>query len=370
MKRIFHVFCGLLAASYLLTSCLKSDEDNTTYYSDMAIKTFTLGTLNRYIHTTSSTGGDSVYKLTYSASAYQMNIDQLNHTITNADSLLTGTDLAHVICNVTTVNGGIVYVKSLISDTLFYFSSGSDSIDFTQPRVFRVYATDGSGSRDYKVSLNARSQNKGVFSWTLADKAYFPEAKDNAERQAAEQAGLNYIGRSLYEAYAINPANGLLMESEDGGMTWKEDLLDTDASLLPTTGICYVCWSLDGKTDYALLAGYTNASDKMMTLWRKLVDDDGNGRWAYMPLAENNSYYLPRKDQVELVKYADGILAFCSDKTIYQSRDQGITWKKTTVYKFPEDFNGSTFKVASDEIGDIWLTDTESGQTWRGCPSM
>ena len=180
MKRIFHVFCGLLAASYLLTSCLNSNDDNTTYYSDMAIKTFTLGTLNRYIHTTSSTGGDSIYKQTYSASAYQMNIDQMNHTITNADSLLMGTDLAHVICNVTTVNGGIVYVKSLISDTLFYFSSGSDSIDFTQPRVFRVYATDGSGSRDYKVSLNARSQNKGVFSWTLADKAYFPEAKETS----------------------------------------------------------------------------------------------------------------------------------------------------------------------------------------------
>lgn len=366
MKRIFHVFCGLFTAVLMLTSCLSSDDNSTTLYSDMAIKSFSLGNLNRYVHTTTSAGADSVYKQTYSASSYKMNIDQVNHKICNADSLPTGTDAAHVICSATTVNNGVIYVKSLISDTLFYFSSGSDSIDFTQPRIFRVYATDGSGSRDYTVSLSVRNQEKGIFQWTSADKAGFPTAEDSVERRAAEQAGLEYLGMSKYECYAIDPATRLLMESEDHGLQWKADQLDTDISLLPTAGFSFASWLLDYKTDYALLVGYRNETDKAMTVWRKLVDDDGNGRWAYMPLDETNPYYLPFNKQVQLVKFADGVLAFCGDKTIYQSRDQGITWKKTSAYKFPTDFTGTTFKVAFDGYEELWLMDENSGQTWSG----
>ena len=56
----------------------------------MAIKTFKLGTLKRYVHKTLSTGKDTVYLTTYSAATYKMNIDQLNHRIFNTDSLLTG----------------------------------------------------------------------------------------------------------------------------------------------------------------------------------------------------------------------------------------------------------------------------------------
>jgi hypothetical protein len=257
-------------------------------------------------------------------------------------------------------------VKSLKSDTLFYFSSGVDSIDFTQPRVFRVYATDGTGSRDYTVSLSVRSQEKGIFKWTVADKSEFPLADDTSLRQAAEQAGLLYLGKSTFECYAMDPATGLLMESEDDGLQWKVDQLDTEESLLPTAGLSYVSWVLDYKTDYALLVGYRSETDKAMTLWRKLVDDDCDGRWAYMPLAENNPYYLPFNAQVQLVKYADGVLAFCGDKTIYQSRDQGITWKKTSAYQFPADFTGTTFKVAYDGYDELWLMDDNSGQTWKG----
>ena len=62
----------------------------------------------------------------------------------------------------------------------------------------------------------------------------------------------------------------------------------------------------------------------------------------------------------------DGVLAFCGDKTIYQSRDQGITWKKTSAYKFPTDFTGTTFKVAFDGYEELWLMDENSGQTWSG----
>jgi len=366
MKRILQTFCGLFVLSLALTSCLGSDDDTTTY-DDMVIKTFKLGTLNRYLHTKTKDGRDSVYKVSYSASTYKMNIDQINDTIYNADSLAIGTDIAHVICTVTTKNNGGVFLKSLTSDSLFYFNSGSDSVDFTTPRLFRVYSTDGSGHRDYKVSLTVRQQKKDVFQWDSADISGFPEdAEDEAERRAAEAVGLTYLGSTFMESYAMSP-DGYLMESEDHGATWQRDVLDTDHSLLPTTSLAFTSWVLDILTDYALLVGQDSGSGNAMTVWRKLADYDKEGKWVYMPLAEDNPYYLPRMDYVVLAYYNDQVLAFGSDKKIYVSRDQGITWKTNANYSYPTGFNATTgYQVAIDDEDFLWLKDPATGKAWRG----
>ena len=364
MKRIFQVFCGLLVAALSLISCLNSSDDSTTYYSDMAIKTFTLGTLNRYLHTTTSDGRDSIYKSTYTASSYKLNIDQLNHKIYSADSLLPNTDVSRVVCSVTTSNNGVVYVKSMTSDTLTYFISGSDSIDFTQPRIFRVFANDGSGSRDYTVSLAVRTMEKGTFIWTEADGADFPQ-DPNAWMLVIGKDGLTYIGSTRFESYALLYPDELF-KSVDDAQTWTNDQLETSGSLLPRWNRAFVSWQLNANTDYALFVGYNpQVSDKAMTIWRKLVDSDRDGRWVYMPLDEDNPYYLPKMDKVSLVYFNKCMLAFCSDKNIYVSRDQGITWKKTSTYSFPVGCS-SAFRVATDDDDNVWLTDTVSGKTWRG----
>lgn len=364
MKRIFQVFCGLLVAAFSLTSCLNSSDDSTTYYDDMAIKTFTLGTLNRYLHTTTSDGRDSIYKSTYTATSYKLNIDQLNHKIYSADSLLTNTDISRVVCSVTTANNGIVYVKSMTSDTLTYFNSGSDSIDFTSPRIFRVYANDGSGCRDYTVSLAVRTMEKGTFIWTEADGADFPQ-DPNAWMQVIGKDGLTYIGSTRFESYALLYPDELF-KSVDDAQTWTNDQLETSGSLLPRWNRAFVSWQLNANTDYALFVGYNpQVSDKAMTIWRKLVDSDRDGRWVYMPLDDDNPYYLPKVDGVSLVYFNKSVLAFCSDKNIYVSRDQGITWKTTSTYSFPVGCS-STFRVATDDDDNVWLTDTVSGKTWRG----
>lgn len=365
MKRFLQAFCGLVVALSMLTSCLSSSDEDTTTYNDVVITSFKLGTLNRYLHTTSKSGADSVFKATYSASNFKMNIDQLNDTIYNADSLLVGTDVAHVVCTVTTKNSGIVFLKSMTSDSLTYFSSGSDSVDFTRPRVFRVYANDGSCFRDYKVSVTASQQTAGTFLWTVADKAGFPAVDDAAERSAAEAAGLTYLGKTVVEAYALT-SDGRMMETEDHGETWKEDVLDTDGTLLPTKGLAFTSWVLDDLTDYALLVGQNAADDTAMTQWRKLADYDMEGKWVYMPLATDNHYYLPVMDYVALAYYNKSILAFGSDGNIYVSRDQGITWKTSSAYAYPDGFAATAgYEVAVDDDGWLWLTDT-AGNTWKG----
>ena len=111
----------MLIALTVLASCLKDNDTSVETYSDTAITAVTLGTLNRYTHTVSSkTGNDTIIKSTLTGSTYRLTIDQLGCKIFNRDSLPLGTDLKHVVLSgVSTKNGGVAFIKSLISDTLF-----------------------------------------------------------------------------------------------------------------------------------------------------------------------------------------------------------------------------------------------------------
>lgn len=162
----------MFSAILLATSCLSDDtEDNITYYDDTAITSFSLGTLNRYLVTKAKTQfnedgtpKDSTYKVTVDGSQYKFYIDQAGRKIYNADSLPQGTDAAHVICNVGSKNAGIVVIKDVDSDTLRFYSS-VDSVDFSSPREFQVYATGGTVHRSYTVSVNVHKEDPDSFRW-------------------------------------------------------------------------------------------------------------------------------------------------------------------------------------------------------------
>jgi hypothetical protein len=79
-----------------------------------------------------------------------------------------------------------------------------------------------------------------------------------------------------------------------------------------------------------------------------------------------------------MVKYDDGILAFggegiggCNEQAysmMYQSRDNGITWKYNPWYVFPDEFDSHATKVTAtvDVANFLWLYCEGSGQVWRG----
>ncbi len=169
MKRILLPFALLLAALCVCTSCLKSDKDSeVTYYNDTAITGFTLGTVNRYLHTTSKSGADSVYKATYAGSAYKFYIDQQKGEIFNPDSLPYGTDAAHLLCTITTKNSGTVIIKDNDSDTQKYFNS-NDSLDLSKPCTLRVISNDGTATRDYLLWVNVHKETTDKIVWSEGD---------------------------------------------------------------------------------------------------------------------------------------------------------------------------------------------------------
>lgn len=443
MTKIIKVMCGLLAAMTLLASCMKDNDSSSTLYNDTAITAFSLGTLNRYLHTTSSTGADSVYKVTVTGSDYKFSIDQATHRIFNADSLPAGTDVKHVITYVTTLNNGSVYVKSAKSDSVMYHSS-ADSLDFSEPRIFLVTASDGSGYEEYTVKINVHQEEGEKFVWkahannddiaaleaakaVMIDEELFVfgvkagktvgyKTTDGESWTALleledETAYRNIMtfGGNLYtlvngslqssadgetwsvvkenvevsqlvasnsgELYGLSDA-GVILFSEDGGETWKEDVFDEDVTWLPQEEIAYACLPVQMTygAEQIVLAGTSPAIPYYASVWRKISEHDVQSqedKWVYIDRSDNYRFALPQLKNLVMMPYDDGILAWGVEdgefSSIYQSRDNGIIWKKNTNYKLPEDFNGSTASFAAATDGkEIWLVSGVTGEVWQG----
>ena len=395
----------------MLTGCLKSDNDITVIsYSDMAITSMTLGTLNRYTETTSSsTGNDTIIKTTFTGSNYPLSIDHLNCSIYNLTALPVGTDLKHVVFSLTTKNGGMTGIKSLTSDSIQWHNS-TDSIDFSEPRVLRVYALDGSGSRDYTVTLTA-SETAGIdFEWkkvgeesawadwddetrlvSFRDTVYamtghvvvkdsVAYALENGElrcsenlhdwRTVSDASQLSMLfGCGTKELFAIG-TDGLVKHSEDNGLTWTDELLDTDVDLFPTANVASVAWNYrtSDSTDYVLVAGFHPVDTDRMAVWRKVSQYGGIGKggtWVYMPIDDVNPYMLPREAGLSLAYYNNKVLAVSDGKNMLESRDQGITWKNSADYALPEDLTGARIRMSANDETGIWIL-TDSGQLWHG----
>lgn len=381
MKQI-KILCMVLTVITVMASCISSNSSETTLYNDASILTFTLGTVNRYVHTQASDGSDSIYKTTVTGSNYTFHIDQVNRRIYNTDSLPVGTDIAHVVCTVTARNNGLVIIQDMDSDTLRYYSS-TDSIDFTQPRKFLVYSSDGSGSNEYTVSVNVHQEEAEEFVWQLVSDNW---TVPNIQMISLPQGIKQLLGGSTHEQYALSDDNKLMV-SRDGGTSWQEDLLDEDASLLPTQDIALICYPmyLVDNTDYMVLVGNRSESEypqeSIAMVWRKIVDNGDNaqtGRWTYMERTDGNRFALPRLQNLSIVKYDDGLLAIggagiggCTVapySQIYQSRDNGLTWKYNSHYQLPEGFDTQATSVAAstDSNNFLWLHCSGTGQVWRG----
>lgn len=370
MNRNLTRLCALTVGALMLVSCLGSDND-TTVYGDAAITGFTLGSLNRYVHTTSTkTGNDTIVKSTVTGSAYKMNIDHFGQHIYNQTRLPVGTDLRHVVCTITAKNGGMIAIQSMTSDSLQWYSS-TDSIDFSQPRTLRVYSTDGTAWHDYVVELNISTTKDSDLDWTLVNTSADWAGWETDHRLVAQGDTVSLetvdtiVGTSTYERYMLDE-DGRLLCQRDG--IWKEEVLDDDISLLPQNdkAVC-VSWpyATAANADYVLMAGIPRQSDvNVMRVWRKICLSDGSGHWTYMPFDVSNLYPLPRQEWLSMVYYDGAVLAVGSDLVMRQSRDQGITWKKNSKYTLPTDMQGTVVSMAVDMSGRLWLA-TNEGQLWR-----
>ena len=372
MRKISMLLCVLLASASALTSCLSDNDTTVSGYTDVAITQFTLGTLNRYTHTTSSkTGNDTIVKSTIAGSVYRMTIDHMKQRIYNLDSLPVGTDARHVVCTVTTKNNGVVALKSALSDTLRWHSS-IDSVDLSVPRTFRVYANDGSAYRDYEVTLNVSTTTGIAFVWQLVKTDETLAWNDDMRLEAwgdsirlSQRDGI--VGWSSTAYYRLT-REGLLSTTD--GLTWREEKLDDSLEMLPdSASATCISWHYDSadNMDYVLMVGQPQQDDvATMRVWRKLESHKGGeGKWVYMSFDSDNYYPLKRVANVSLVYYDNVVLCVGDNLSMLESRDQGISWRASTTYKLPSALSGEHVAMAADTKGRLWLL-TSNGQLWQG----
>ena len=352
-----------------MTSCLNSDSDSDiNYYNDTAITAFSLTTVNRYIHTTSKSGKDSVYKKTLS-NPVTFFIDQYNRKIYNADSLYADCDLSHVLASISAKNSGVITIKSMNSDTLYTYSS-SDSLDFTKTREIWVYANNGSTYRTYQVSVNKHQVETGKLLWEqMLPDSYPADAKKAQWEQIVANAGLaRFIGAGTKEAYAYDQ-EGRLMVTKDEGVTWLPDSLGDDASLLPKENFAFVSYPFtsNDQTDYQMLAGVIAEGEVISVVWRKVAEyaeECHPSKWVMIPFEEFNRYSLPSMEDFSLVYFQGSVLAI-DGNWIRRSRDGGITWKTSEAMQLPS-ANLIRVEACTDDEGALWLKDKDTNNVWRG----
>lgn len=180
----------LFAATSIMTSCLDNDVEQITYTSETSITGFSLGTLNIDRIGKDKNGLDSHYVDTLDCSNYPFTIDQINRIITNKDSLPVGTYIDKVITNITYDAGVLAYKpKGSDHDTIW---TSTDSIDFTEPVEFKVYAYSGVEGKPYKVTINVHQQEPDTISWKKFDNS-FSSAGSLSEQKAVYANGKVYV---------------------------------------------------------------------------------------------------------------------------------------------------------------------------------
>ena len=369
MNKYITALCALITGTMLLSSCLGSGDDDVTYYNDTAITGFTLSTVNRYIHATTTSGKDSVYKRTLS-NPVTFSIDQYKKTIFNLDSLKADCDLSHVLVTISAKNSGYIVIKSMTSDTLYSYSS-SDSLDFSKPREIRVYANDGSGYRAYQVAINKHQTETNKLLWEKMPAGSYPvDAKKAKWEKIVADAGLaRFIGAGTKEAYAYDQEGRLVM-TKDEGATWTVEELDYDMSLLPKESVAFVSYPYNGylDTDYQILAGVSEEGEIGCSVWRKIAEyGEGStpGKWVYVPYEPYNRYKLPAMIDFSLVWFHGYVMAINSNEILI-THDGGITWKAMTSIKLPTDASLTSVEASTDDNGVLWLKDKNTDEVWRG----
>lgn len=178
------------AATSIMTSCLDNDVDQITYTSETSITGFSLGTLHIDRVGKDKDGKDSAYVDTLNCSDYPFTIDQINRTITNKDSLPVGTHIDKVITSITYDAGMLAYKpKGSDHDTIW---TSTDSIDFTDPVEFKVYAYSGVEGKPYTITINVHKQEPDTISWKKFDNNPF-SAGNLSEQKAVYANGKVYV---------------------------------------------------------------------------------------------------------------------------------------------------------------------------------
>ena len=294
MKRKFFAFIALITATLSLSSCLSSDETTVEYTHDTAITAFSLGSLDRYTKT--KAGKDTLLKANVTGSDYKFYIDQAQRLIYNVDSLPAGTRTAAVLATITSKNSSpviLMHAKQTTNlDSAAYYSS-TDSINFSEPRLIRVYSSDYSAYAEYQVTVNVHKELPYEFKWHEL-------AQNNSQLAAFSDLKAVACGDYIYVFGKTAEGTKVLNSAINDGGAWSSITMNVGLS----SDAYQSAVALDGKL-YISDAGKVYASADAET-WTEV---SGNA------------------DVKQLIGASSKYLYAYTATGISVSKDKGVSWE-------------------------------------------
>lgn len=374
MKRKFFAFIALITATLSLSSCLSSDETTVEYTHDTAITAFSLGSLDRYTKT--KAGKDTLLKANVKGSDYKFYIDQAQRLIYNVDSLPCGVRDTAILATISSKNNSPILLMDINkTDSVAAYYSSSDSINFSKPRLIRVYSSDYSAYAQYQVTVNVHKELPYEFKWHEL-------AQNNSQLAAFSDLKAVACGDDIYVFGKTAEGTQVLKSAINDGSAWSSIMmkvsLSSDAyqSVVALDGKLYISdggkvyasadaatWALVSSENadvkqligassknlyaYNTAAGISVSKDKGVSWEQEKLDTDK----AYLPtqnISMNVAGVLSAKD-VENV-----MLLGTRDKALKDT--VATTWLRTVDYDANEDGQWNYLEIENNKSGKMpWL---------------
>ncbi|WP_278372517.1 DUF6242 domain-containing protein [Segatella bryantii] len=439
MKRKYTPFLLLTLTVCLLSSCLSNDDSSSTVYYDTAITSFSVGTLKRHVTTASGEDSivktdcsgynfyiDQLTHEIYNTDSLPYGIDA-SMAVVSISSKNSGTIvLKNINSDTLTYYSSTDSLDFSVPRELRVYNTNGDYAAYTvnvnvhqeeadsfmwsrkadnqvlaslegmkavcNAGKIYVFGTDGNALKIYMTSMtDGNSWQEISNSANLPAEAYnHVMAHDGTiyilnqgtiltstdAQNWTELAKTNLTQLLGYSSSTMYGMNGnAIMSSTDNGVSWSEDLLDIDASYLPTSNISFMARtdeSVDNADRLVLVGNRIANNETTAVVWGKLAEYSSSADsdpWMYYPPVKDITYKLPTATKLVALNYYNGIIAF-DGKQFYYSEDNGITWpieSDRTIY-IPDTFSANTtnFAFVKDDNNYLWMIMGASGQVWRG----
>lgn len=374
MKRKFFAFIALITATLSLSSCLSSDETTVEYTHDTAITAFSLGSLDRYTKT--KAGKDTLLKANVKGSDYKFYIDQAQRLIYNVDPLPCGVRDTAILATISSKNNSPILLMDINkTDSVAAYYSSSDSINFSKPRLIRVYSSDYSAYAQYQVTVNVHKELPYEFKWHELD-------QNNSQLAAFSDLKAVACGDDIYVFGKTAEGTQVLKSAINDGSAWSSIMMnvslsrDAYQSAVALDGKLYISdggkvyasadaatWALVSSENadvkqligassknlyaYNTAAGISVSKDKGVSWKAEKLDTDK----AYLPtqnISMNVAGVLSAKD-VENV-----MLLGTRDKALNDT--VATTWLRTVDYDANEDGQWNYLEIEKNKSGKMpWL---------------
>lgn len=294
MKRKFFAFIALITATLSLSSCLSSDETTVEYTHDTAITAFSLGSLDRYTKT--KAGKDTLLKANVKGSDYKFYIDQAQRLIYNVDSLPCGVRDTAILATISSKNNSPILLMDINkTDSVAAYYSSSDSINFSKPRLIRVYSSDYSAYAQYQVTVNVHKELPYEFKWHEL-------AQNNSQLAAFSYLKAVACGDYIYVFGKTAEGTQVLKSAINDGSAWSSIMMNVNLS--------------------------SDAYQSAVALDGKLYISDGGKVYASADAATWALVSSENADVKQLIGASSkNLYAYNTAAGISVSKDKGVSWK-------------------------------------------